>query len=265
MTTKAPRKATQKAPRKATRKATQKATRKVLVFVHGIDGDGTTAQGAADAMFEDRFRVVTYDLLGRGGSLGKNIQDHSLGAYVAQLRNIVVGISSPVYLVGYSMGGAIAAAFADKYPDLVVRLALICPAGRISSTGSRTASSLSFSLWRAVVPWVMFKKMRSSFEGVESFKNAVERKRALYSDHRFLRVLYDTFLQFPLHNLPLRGVSVRTLIVSADSDMVVPKGAVQRLSDSFTDKTIKTFKGTHALPFRKPKTIGRAVTNFFVE
>lgn len=244
-----------------------RGARRTLVFVHGIDGSAETAEAAARAMFGDRFRVVTYDLLGRGRDLGRRSADHSLSAYVRQLKAVVARQTAagggPVLLVGYSMGGAVAAAFAQRHPESVARLALLCPAGRISWTGHLAAAALPFRAWRAAVPGVLLRKMRDSYEGASGFGPTLDAKAALYADERFLRTLYETFRQFPLHDLRLEGVAPATLVIAAADDRVVPPDSVRELSRGFADVKVRTMKGTHALPFRRPRTVGRAVEAFF--
>lgn len=232
-----------------------------LVLVHGIDGSGAGARDMATRMFGDAYRIVTYDMLGRGKDLSAERPDHSIDAYVAQLRG-VVGEAS-VFLVGYSMGGAVAAAFALKHPRSVKRLALICPAGRLSGTGRASARMLPFGAWRMVVPPVLLDRMRASYEGVARYRGLVESKRRLYSDDRFLRVLYETFRQFPLHDLDLSAVRVPTLIISASEDAVVHPRAVADMAEALGGHaSLKRFRGTHALPFRRPKTVGRCIRAF---
>lgn len=233
----------------------------VLVFVHGIDG---SAAGSADIMssaFGDRFRVVTYDLLGRGSKLGSHVPSHSLDAYIAQLRAVTSGIKGRFFLVGYSMGGAIAAAFAAQYPERLIKVALVCPAGRLSWVG-KAASALPFLAWKIAVPPILLGKMERSFEGVAKFRATIEMKRQLYKDDRYLRVLYDTFREFPLGNLPVSKLRIPALIVAASSDTVVTPSSVQELAREL-GANVTMFKGTHALPVRKPAAVGSAIRYFF--
>lgn len=237
-------------------------TKKCLVFVHGIDGSAAGSEDVVSCAFGKHFRTLTYDLLGRGKSLGTPVPSHSLEAYVEQLRTVTRGIKGRFFLVGYSMGGAIAAAFAMRYPERIMKLALVCPAGRLSWIG-KFASSLPFAAWKLAVPPILLGKMERAFEGVKRFQGVIQRKRDLYNDDRFLRVLYDTFREFPLSDLSVSNLKVPSLIVAASSDTVVNPASVERIARELGATAVIVMDGTHALPVRRPAAVGSAIRNFF--
>lgn len=76
------------------------------------------------------YRVLRYDHLGRGYSDRPRIR-YDLDLFVRQLRDLLpaLEIQTPAHLAGMSMGAAVSAAFADRYPDQVDRLVLMAPAG----------------------------------------------------------------------------------------------------------------------------------------
>lgn len=69
---------------------------------------------------QDGYSVITFDLYGRGFSDAAG-SPHTQNLFVSQLNELLLtlGVSSPVNLLGYSMGSVIAAAFATSYPDRV--------------------------------------------------------------------------------------------------------------------------------------------------
>jgi pimeloyl-ACP methyl ester carboxylesterase len=106
--------------------------------------------------------------------------------------------------------------------------------------------------------------MKASYEGTAKHAPAVEAKRRLYQDGRFLRVLYETFRQFPLAGLPLSEVGMPALVVSATKDSVVSAASARAIADALGEKaSIKSLRGTHAIPFTRPKTVGRVLADFF--
>lgn len=111
----------------------------VLVMVHGL----TTSSYVWDAMIpglvDAGARVLTYDLYGRGLSdRPRGRQDrYFFKRQIVDLLNSQ-GVTAPVTLVGYSLGGGIAAAFAAARPAQIANLILIAPAG-FGDTPSRFA------------------------------------------------------------------------------------------------------------------------------
>jgi len=75
------------------------------------------------------FRVLRYDYYGRGYS-DRPALAYDLATYDRQLTELLdtLGIRSPVDVAGVSMGGAIAASFADRHPDRVRTITLVDPA-----------------------------------------------------------------------------------------------------------------------------------------
>lgn len=102
----------------------------VTVCVHGLTTPSFVWDGLAEGLAGTGRRVLVYDLYGRGFSdRPGGAQDAAF--FTGQLRELLAdqGVTGPVTLIGYSMGGAITTAHAAAHPDAVRRLILIAPAG----------------------------------------------------------------------------------------------------------------------------------------
>jgi pyruvate dehydrogenase E2 component (dihydrolipoamide acetyltransferase) len=100
-----------------------------IVFVHGFGGDLNAWMFNQPALAA-RHRTIAIDLSGHGGST--KIMDFALDAagFAADIDHVLAALRvDRVHLVGHSMGGAIAVAFARSHPDRVASLTLIAPAG----------------------------------------------------------------------------------------------------------------------------------------
>ncbi len=102
----------------------------VIVLIHG----GSVPYFGWDRTFRplvnSGFRVLRYDLFGRGYSDRPNVV-YNPEFYRRQLQQLLsaLNITKPVHLVGVSMGAAIASDFADLFPERALRLCLINPVG----------------------------------------------------------------------------------------------------------------------------------------
>lgn len=102
----------------------------VAVMVHGLTTPSYVWDGLEPVLMGLGYRVLRYDLYGRGFSdrpSGRQDPD----VFVTQLAELLAdqGIEEEITLFGYSMGGVIATAFADTYPEKLRRLVLLAPAG----------------------------------------------------------------------------------------------------------------------------------------
>ncbi|KAI8839587.1 Alpha/Beta hydrolase protein [Chytridium lagenaria] len=100
-----------------------------LVLIHGVTATWAACPTFVDSLASNGFRVLAYDLYGRGWSSAPGaVYDERM--YVEQLSDLLDGVGwSRAHVLGYSLGGAIAVAFAAKFPEKVHKLALIAPAG----------------------------------------------------------------------------------------------------------------------------------------
>jgi pimeloyl-ACP methyl ester carboxylesterase len=101
-----------------------------VVFVHGLGGSIPTWSLNLTA-FAERFRICAVDLVGAGSS-AKPTQDYSVSNLADFLVRFLDALGSDwqrVSIVGHSLGGAVALAFAKQHPDRVEKLVLVDCAG----------------------------------------------------------------------------------------------------------------------------------------
>lgn len=108
----------------------------VAVCVHGLTTPSFVYGPFAEGLAAKGYRVLTYDLYGRGFSdRPKGEQDSAF--FNRQLNDLLAdqGVTEPFVLVGYSMGGAIGAGFAAAHLTRVKQLILLAPAGMALDLG----------------------------------------------------------------------------------------------------------------------------------
>lgn len=93
----------------------QKKSLQPVIFLHGLTGNGYQLQHFAQHLNHE-FRVITLDFRGRGNSSKPN-QDSNLDTHVQDVIDLIEVLElKRVVLVGYSMGGFIAAQVASQLP-----------------------------------------------------------------------------------------------------------------------------------------------------
>ncbi len=101
----------------------------VAVCIHGLSTPSYVFAATERSLASLGFRVLTYDLYGRGYS-ARARGPGDMGTCLSQLRALLahLDINGPITLLGFSMGGQIATAFAAD-EDRVERLILVAPSG----------------------------------------------------------------------------------------------------------------------------------------
>jgi pimeloyl-ACP methyl ester carboxylesterase len=105
-------------------------TEETVVLVHGFSVPSIIFDPTFAFLGRVGFRVVRYDLFGRGFSDRPNTR-YNIDLFVGQLNDLLdeLRFTRPISLVGLSTGGPITAAFTARFPERVKKLVLIDPVG----------------------------------------------------------------------------------------------------------------------------------------
>jgi pimeloyl-ACP methyl ester carboxylesterase len=114
---------------------------RTVVLVHGFSVPYFIYDPTFDFLTRSGFRVLRYDLFGRGLS-DRPAAQYGMDLFVRQLRELleVLDTGTPVTPVGLSTGGPIVAAFTARFPERVEKLVLIDPVGARPFLLARLAS-----------------------------------------------------------------------------------------------------------------------------
>jgi pimeloyl-ACP methyl ester carboxylesterase len=130
----------------------------VVLLLHGLGHWTDSAWGRVAPRLDPRLRYVAIDLPGFGAS-EKPAAPYDLAYFRGVLDDAVAALGLGTFaLVGHSLGGFIAAAYAGAHPERVSHLALIAPAGF-----SRTPRYVLFAFASVVAPWLFTRRPSRRF------------------------------------------------------------------------------------------------------
>lgn len=90
-----------------------------IVFLHGMGTSAATWNRCME-LLDDRFTVVAPDLLGHGDSpVLEDPSEYTRDRTLVDVDDILAGLDAPPVLVGHSLGGYLALAYAATRPDAV--------------------------------------------------------------------------------------------------------------------------------------------------
>jgi pimeloyl-ACP methyl ester carboxylesterase len=239
----------------------------LIVCIHGLTTPSFVFEGLASHYANIGKRVLVYDHYGRGYSDRPKAKQDKL-FFINQLDELLNKLEikkQKFELVGYSMGGSIAAAYAAHNPDRLNKLILIASAG--------AGHNLGFSAKVAKIPlfgWALF----SIFFGLQH-AHSTEKDRDIKSsvpkvvERQLNELLYKGFVPSVLASIKgvlsndnyedhqaLRSANFEILALWGDCDTVIPISSKEIFSSwNSRIKNIVIRNGSHALPFTHAREI----------
>ena len=109
----------------------------VMLLAHGLRGHAHSWDDVAAAFCAD-YQALALDQRGRGDSDWAKDGDYTTAAYVADLAGFVQALNLDNFiLVGHSMGGRNAMAYAGRYPEKLAKLVIVDVGPTLDSRGSQ--------------------------------------------------------------------------------------------------------------------------------
>ena len=149
----------------------------IAVCVHGLTTPSYAWHGLAQGLTALGYRVLVYDLYGRGYSdRPPGLQSREF--FLRQLDDLLADqdVEDDITLLGYSMGGAIASLWAAAHPERIRQLLLFTPAGM----GANTDAFTRFIVGTPVIgDWLMLalfpRQLRKRTEAERALPSSVDR------------------------------------------------------------------------------------------
>jgi pimeloyl-ACP methyl ester carboxylesterase len=102
-----------------------------VLFVHSYAGDASHWRAQLEHLREKR-RAVAFDLRGHGGSAKPAANDYEAGSLAQDIAAVADALGlKKFFLVGHSIGGSAAGAYAGEHPERVAGLVLAGAPGKI--------------------------------------------------------------------------------------------------------------------------------------
>jgi pimeloyl-ACP methyl ester carboxylesterase len=212
--------------------------------------DSTQAALAANGV-----RVLRYDYYGRGFSDRPALR-YDLAMYDEQITELLdaLGIRAPVDVAGVSMGGAIAARFADTHPDRVRTVTLVDPAlGLSRETPLPLRLPVVGNYAMTLGSSAMATGQLDDFLHPEHFPDWVSRYRVQMRYKGFRRSLLETqrgdvFKRPPASFTTLAGSTIPILVFWGKSDRTVPFSNSEAVRAAFPRAEFHAIDGAAHLP-----------------
>ena len=233
----------------------------VAVCVHGLTTPSYVWDGIAQGLARMGYRVLVYDLYGRGFSdRPDGLQDEAF--FLTQLNDLLADqkIKGDFVLAGYSMGGAVATSYAATHPERIRHLILIASAGLGALPGGmagfiRNTPLLGDWLMYAVYP----RRHRAGTELerslASSVENIVDRQQRELTYRGFVPAVLSSFrgllgTDFETRHKQIHRAGIPVLALWGGKDDLIPLTAVGMMSEWNRKARQEVIEDAgHALPY----------------
>ena len=217
----------------------EKAT--AIILVHGFSKPKFVWDQITPELLQAGFQVIAYDHFGRGFS-GRPEGPYNAGLYRDELSSLISGLqlTTPLVLVGYSMGGANVVDYAATHPDQVKQLILIAPAGYMAPT-----AYASVLLAPGVGEWLFTVFGRyyahSSIKAEVEAERAPENMLALFDAQAgykgYSAALLSTLRHYPMNDFgdryrALGATNIPVTAIWGTADNIVPYTGAALMGDA---------------------------------
>ncbi len=168
---------------------------------------------------------------------------------------------SSAYLLGHSMGGAIAMSLALSHPEKVKKMAVLCSSACFSERVKKMFQTQVRLLELAtpidvcmdsVFPWLFSNEYLSQSENVEK-----EKQRFLRNPHPQSKEAYAMQVQALLnYDLGFRVSKIQTptLLLAAEEDLIAPPESMKKLHSEIPNSEFKLItQAGHCVIYEKPE------------
>jgi pimeloyl-ACP methyl ester carboxylesterase len=244
-----------------------------VVFIHGFAASIYSWRKTLPAVVAAGYRVIAFDNRGFGFS-DKPSGDYGNAAYARLVVALLDSLHVPsAVLVGHSMGGAIAAEVALRYPARVRGLVLIDAAG----FGVRWPAMLKVGRWRGAGGvatairgrWVTERLLRFMYDDPRKVtEQDVDQYYAPVPEPGYGRALGAVLQEFRFDTLVgrLGTVAAPTLVVWGAEDRLIPVRDGSRLAAELPRSVFVVIPRTgHAAPDESPDEVNELLISFLKE
>ena len=238
-----------------------------LVFLHGFRGNGTGLR-QLEQYFPDYYCHFP-DLPPAGGN---TLRVYNAALYADFVANYIKEhrLKKPI-LIGHSMGSLVAAAVAEKYPDLIAdHIVLLSPISKKPARFFAAISPYSAILPTRVVDYVTTKYLYVAPEQKNhlQFRLILTLTHACSTDYTSRRDIYRSAQFSSHHSLGDFKFKRRALIVAGEKDRLIPikhtKQLVDAMNANFPDSTTSVFikDAGHLINYERPAAVAKAIRSF---
>jgi NAD+ synthase len=242
-----------------------------VILIHGISASQTDWWRLMPLLVDAGYRAIAVDLLGHGDSPKPEDPDaYTAEAVYTALEYWIdsLGLNSPFYLVGHSLGGYMSLTYALNHPDRVRAMALINPLYSLSQLTRvldlfMPLASIGVGLLKATPQWLV----NSFLSYNDSFLTKLD-SETRWAYARDIKRASPNFLRIPASapdlTPSLPSITPVTLVLWGVDDRIEKADSFSQLVSGLHNATGKGIEDCGHHPHQgKPELVSRMLLDFF--
>jgi pimeloyl-ACP methyl ester carboxylesterase len=237
-----------------------------LVFIHEVTVDRRLWHHQRNA-FSRRYRLITVDVLGHGEATWPSLEEFSLERAADHVQDLLGRLNAyPAFVIGVSMGAAVAMHMAFKDPLLVRGLILVSPWNymgedtrclvdrlfRLAEAGGMMAHTDLFL--RVVLSTIYFERHASEIEQL--------RAMAMEQDAHTVAYTWAACLVSDLTE-KLEKIQAPGLVIAGLNDLLTPPHLARSVAEGLAEVELEIWEETGHFPFlENPARFNRRLETF---
>ena len=236
-----------------------------LVFVHGFPLSRGAWQRQVDEL-KTSYRVIAPDLPGLGdseprqGGHGMAQTADDVYALLKQLR------TGPVVLIGHSMGGYVALAFARKHPDMLKGLVLVGTKSGADTAEAAAGRRATAEKVKAEGPDVVINSMAPKMLAASNGDTAMAKQVRGFMERSRPEGVIGSLLGMAERDDStdyLAQLSVPVLIITGADDTVIPPAESEKMAKAIKGARLEVIPNAgHLVAFEQPQEFNRVLRDW---
>lgn len=238
-----------------------------VVLIHGV-GLNKEMWGGQIVGLAAQYRVIAYDMLGHGASPRPEPGTGMIG-YADQLLELLQHLQLPqATVIGFSMGGLVARAFALHYPQHLLSLVVLNSvfnrsaeqrAGVVERTSQAAEHGPDANAEAALSRW-----FSREYQGANPAQIAAIRQTLAGNDPQGYLTTYELFATQDMYRADdLASIQVPTLIATGELDPGSTPQMARQLAERIPNAQVAVLaEQRHMMPVESPRLVNQMLLDF---
>ena len=235
-----------------------------LLFIHGFRGNNLGLQKVTEENFpSSKFNVFSLDIPPAGGKTIEKFDAHHYARFIAKFIR-ENEIEKPI-IIGHSMGSIVAAAVAERYPELIAdKIIFMSPISTKPAKPFKMLVPLSIMLPNKMISYITTTYLfipKDKDLRKDTMKTAIE-CGADYTTKKDVLRSAKFSISYSIEDFEIKQ---KTCFICGEKDRLIPKSKTEKVAKQFNGEVHYIKNAGHLINYETPKEVAKIIKNFISE